>query len=234
MINNYKIEICCGCLSDCLIANNYDIDRIELNSALELGGLTPSISTFLKAKKYTTKKIVCMVRTRTAGFLYNKEDIETMFSDAKIFLDNNADGIVFGFLNKDNTIDKINTQKMVKLIHSYNKEAIFHRAFDEVKDPIKAIETLIECDIDRVLTSGLMPSAYDGIETIKLLEEKYKDKIEILPGCGINSSNINEILEKTHVSQFHMSAKKTNYDNGEYVSVDGNNIAKVIDAILSQ
>ncbi len=228
---NLQIEICCGSLTDCLTANKYPTDRIELNCALELGGLTPSLSTLLKAKKLTDKKIICMVRPRTAGFCYNEYEINTMFDDAKLMLEHGADGIVFGFLNPDRTIDTVHTKEMVELIHSYNKEAVFHKAFDEVLDPYKSIEDLITCKVDRVLTSGTAPTVLEGIDVITKLEKDYGDKIQILPGCGINQSNIVEILEKSHVKQFHMTAKSTFRDRGDYVAVDGRNIQAVLDKV---
>ena len=231
MVNHYKIEICCGSLTDCMTAEKYPVDRIELNSGLELGGLTPSLSTFLLAKEKSTKKIVCMVRPRTAGFCYNNYEISTMFSDADVFLKNGADGIVFGFLNPNRTIDIDNTKRMVELIHSYQKEAVFHKAFDEVLDYDKAIEDLISCNVDRVLTSGTAPSVLEGLDVITHLEEKYGDQIEILPGCGIKEDNIVEILEKSKVSQFHMTAKSTFEDRGSYVAVDGRNVQNVLDKI---
>ena len=232
MINrNLQIEICCGSLTDCLTANKYPIDRIELNSSLELGGITPSLATLLEAKRLTDKKIICMVRPRTAGFCYNDYEISTMFKDAEIMLEHHADGIVFGFLNPNRTIDVPTTTKMVDFIHSYNKEAVFHKAFDEVLDPYKAIEDLISCNVDRVLTSGTAPTVLEGIDIITKLEQDYGDKIQILPGCGINQNNIIEILEKSHVKQFHMTAKSTFNDRGNYVAVDGRNIQAVLDKI---
>lgn len=228
---NLQIEICCGSLTDCLTANKYPIDRIELNSSLELGGITPTLATLLEAKKQTNKKIICMVRPRTAGFCYNDYEISTMFMDAKIMLENHADGIVFGFLNPNRTIDIPTTAKMVELIHSYNKEAVFHKAFDELIDPYKGIEDLISCKVDRVLTSGCAPTVLEGIDVITKLEKDYGSKIQILPGCGINQNNIVEILEKSHVKQFHMTAKSTFNDRGDYVAVDGRNIQAVLDKI---
>ncbi len=228
---NLQIEICCGSLTDCITANKYPIDRIELNSSLELGGITPSLATLLEAKKLVSKKIICMVRPRTAGFCYNDYEINTMFKDAEILLEHGADGIVFGFLNPNRTIDISTTTKMVELIHSYHKEAVFHKAFDELIDPYKGIEDLISCKVDRVLTSGCAPTVLEGIDVITKLEQKYGNKIQILPGCGINQNNIVEILEKSHVKQFHMTAKSTFNDRGDYVAVDGRNIQSVLNKI---
>ena len=122
MIHGIKIEICCGTIEDCICANEFEVDRLELNCALELGGLTPTVTTLKMAKKLTNLPICCMVRPRTAGFVYTELQIENMMQDAKELLCAQADGIVFGFLNKDHTIDIEHTKKMVELIHSFHHE----------------------------------------------------------------------------------------------------------------
>ncbi len=233
MIRGIKIEICCGTLSDCLNAAAQPIDRIELNSALELGGLTPTFSTFLEARKLPGMKILCMVRPRTAGFCYKKEDISAMFLDAELFLKNGADGIVFGFLKENAQIDEDLTHRMIQLIHSYGKEAVFHKAFDETPDPEAALETLVKQHADRILTSG--HSTYPNIDTgfLKSMNIKYGNRIELLPGGGINASNIVSILQTSGIHQFHMTGKSVCNDRGSYNAVDPMNIEKVIQAIES-
>ena len=106
MINNITIEICIGNLDDALTASSYPIDRIELNSALELGGLTPSLETLKYLRQHIDTKICCMVRPRGGDFHYTENEFEVMLKDAKNLLENKADGIVFGFLHEDRTIDR--------------------------------------------------------------------------------------------------------------------------------
>lgn len=105
--------------------------RVELNSALALGGLTPSLATLQAVKKVTDLKVQCMVRVRPAGFCYDKMEKDLMFAEAKQLLENGADGIVFGFLREDCTIHQAWTKEMADFIHGYGKEAIFHRAFSK-------------------------------------------------------------------------------------------------------
>lgn len=201
------VEICCGSYYDCLAAFNGGAKRVELNSALHLGGLTPSVGALQLAKAHTDLKIITMVRPRGAGFNYHDADIETMFVDAKCMLENGADGIAFGFLNTDATIQTSNVKKMVELIHSYHKEAVFHRAFDCVNDPITSMQLLVDLGVDRVLTSGLKAKAVDGIKTIRQLQAQFGDRIEILAGSGINESNAAMLMEETGISQVHSSCK---------------------------
>ncbi|MBF1109358.1 MAG: copper homeostasis protein CutC [Solobacterium sp.] len=201
-------EVCAGSVQDCINAQLGGADRVELNSALHLGGLTPSLAMLRLVKEKTSLKVVCMDRPRAAGFCYDDVEIETMFEDAKILLENGADGISFGFLNSDATINVIETKKMVELIHQYQKEAVFHRAFDCVDDPMHAIKQLIDCGVDRILTSGLQPTAMQGASVLEKLQSEFGDQIELLAGSGINANNIRALKEQTGLHQFHGSCKE--------------------------
>lgn len=201
------LEICCGSYEDALNADRGGAKRIELNSALHLGGLTPSLATLKLTKENTNLSVISMLRPRGAGFNYNDVDFDVMKMDAKLLMENGSDGLAFGFLTEEGEVDKEKTSAIVKIIKEYNGEAVFHRAFDCVKDPYKTMETLIELGIDRVLTSGLEPKALEGKEVIKNLQEKYGDRIEILAGSGVNIGNMDEIMNYTSIHQVHSSCK---------------------------
>lgn len=201
------VEICTGSYQDCLAAYRGGAKRVELNSALSVGGLSPSLSTLIHVKKDTDLKVICMVRPRAAGFCYSVEEEMIMLEDAKLFMEHQADGIAFGFLNEDGTIHRKSTKTMVDLIHSYHGEAVFHRAFDVCPDPYEAIETLIELGVDRILTSGQQNKAIEGKELIKDLQLKYGDQIQILAGSGINIHNVKELMDYTGIQQVHSSCK---------------------------
>lgn len=234
MINGIKVEICAGSVTDCITAaSNPGVDRIELNCSLELGGITPSLNTLILAKKYVSLPMICMVRPRPAGFIYNEEEKETMFMDAETFLNNGADGIVFGVLKADHTVDEEYTRKMCELIHSYGKEAVFHKAFDNTPDPFAAAEALIHCGVDRVLTSGQKPSTEEGIPLIRKLIEAYGRKLQILPGGGVTARNAKKILRETGSTQIHMTAKTSLNDDGVYFAVSSENIRSVLSTLTA-
>ena len=128
------VEICWGSYYDAKNAYLGKAKRIELNSALYLGGLTPSTATLRQVKKDFDLEIVCMVRPRGAGFCYNDEDFLIMKEEAKDLLENGADGIAFGILDQDGNIDLKRNQEMIEIIKSYHKTSVFHRAFDCVKE----------------------------------------------------------------------------------------------------
>lgn len=218
---NKIIEICCGSYEDALAAFHGGAKRIELNSALYLGGLTPSLGTLRLVKQNTDLKVIAMVRPRGAGFCYSEADFESMKMDAEILMENGADGIAFGCLDKNGNIHIEQTKEIVSIIKKYQGEAVFHRAFDCVKEPFESIEKLIDAGINRVLTSGLKAKAKDGMELIAKLQKIYGDRIEILAGSGINASNALEIMEKTGIYQVHSSCKGWTKDpttTGEEVS----------------
>lgn len=208
MSESILFEVCCGSLEDVITAEKNGAHRVELNSSLFLGGLTPSLGTLLKSKEYTKIPIICMIRCRGAGFNYSQLEIESMLLDAKILLDHGADGIAFGALNDDFTIDIESTRKFVELTHSYNKEFVFHRAIDCTNDVFKSFNDLISLKVDRVLTGGTFNKAMDGQEVLRDLNTFYNDQIEILIGGGVNSSNILELEKLTQCNQFHSSCKE--------------------------
>lgn len=201
------VEICCGSLGDAKQAYAGGAKRIELNSALFMGGLTPSIGTLKLVKEQCNLEVMAMVRPRGAGFCYSNSEYEVMKEDCRMLLEQGADGIVFGFLKPDYSIDVKRTKEFTEFIHSCGKTAVFHRAFDCVEDPYDAMAQLIEAKVDRVLTSGLQEKAWDGIPVIAQLQKQYGDKIEILAGSGINAENAVELLKQTGISQVHSSCK---------------------------
>lgn len=201
------IEICCGSYEDALAAYRGGSKRIELNSALYLGGLTPSMASLTLTKRNTNLKVITMIRPRGGGFCYSDAEFETMKMDAELMMQNGADGIAFGCLKSDGNINIEQTREIISVIKKYNGEIVFHRAFDCVEDPYQSIETLIEMGVDRILTSGLKAKAMQGIELIAELQEKYGDRIEILAGSGINAGNAREMMERTGISQVHSSCK---------------------------
>lgn len=204
---NNLLEVCCGSFEDALQADNAHAQRIELNSALYLGGLTPSLGSLIKTKTLTDIKTVCMVRPRAGGFCYSNDDIEVMFTDAILLLENGADGLAFGFLNEDSTINYDLTKKMIDLIHSYQREAVFHRAIDVSKNYEESIKVLIELGCNRILTSGSYANVNEGKEIMKSAYETFGSEIEFVMGSGVKENNAQQLIDYTGIHQIHSSCK---------------------------
>ncbi len=202
------VEICCGSFYDAKQAALGGAERIELNSALMLGGLTPTVSTLRLVKaEFPQLKVIAMVRPRGAGFCYSEEDFRVMEEECRELMENGADGIAFGCLTEDAADETGKTARMLEIIRSRGGEAVFHRAFDCVKDPFAAMEQLIQMGVDRVLTSGLEAKAVTGAPMLKKLQEQIGCRIQIQAGSGVNASNAMELLEETGISQVHSSCK---------------------------
>lgn len=241
------LEICCGSFEDVKKAYENGADRVELNSALYLGGLTSSLANLVCAKEQCKIPIVTMVRPRGGGFCYSQEEYQTMLLDAKMFLEHGADGIAFGFLKEDGMLDAKRTKVMIDLIHAHGKEAVFHRAFDCIEQQERAVETLISLGIDRILTSGGEETVWSGRKQLKYLQSQYGNEVTFLAGSGINDKNVREIMDYTRISQVHSSCREWiidamasnqkvdfSYDvnrKNAYESVDGKKVRELINVI---
>jgi copper homeostasis protein len=216
---NILLEICCGSIDDAIQAEKGGADRVELCSALFLGGLTPSIGTIKEAKRRLKIPVMVMVRPRGGGFCYTEAEMATMERDAEAAIDGGADGVVFGILEGDGKIDERRTTRMRQVIGK--RQAVFHRAFDVTPDPFKALEQLVDLGITRVLTSGQKDSVPEGVELIAELIERAGKRIEILPGGGgLRPFNMNEIVERTGCRQVHMTAWSAVRDSSTQARVE--------------
>ena len=182
------IEVCAESYEYAVKAEKAGADRIELCKDLYLDGLTPDYETAKKTIDTLNIPVFILVRPRAGDFIYSNEEFELIKGDIAKFKEMGCKGIVSGILNDDNSIDIERTKELVEL--SKPLEFTFHRAFDIVISPLKEIENLIGIGVDRVLTSGQKEKAIDGLVLLKQLNSISKNRIKIMPGSGINKSNI--------------------------------------------
>ncbi|MBC8063200.1 MAG: copper homeostasis protein CutC [Chlorobia bacterium] len=197
------IEIVCCSVDDCVEAAEGGADRIELCGAITVGGLTPSIGTLIEAKRRVSLPIVAMVRPRGAGFAYSEAEFGNMVADADQLLIHGADGLVFGALNDDGTLNVLRMRRIVDLVA--DKDKVCHRCFDVVPDPAYALEQLVDLGITRLLTSGQRAFASDGAPLIRKLVEQAAGRIEILPAGGLRMHNILDFLRETGCQCVHLA-----------------------------
>lgn len=210
-MRNVTMEVCCGSVEDVLQAYQAGADRVELNSCLFQGGLTPSLGELLVAKEMTNMPIITMVRPRQGAFCYTDAEFRTALADAKVLLENGADGLVFGFLKEDGTVDTARCQAILDIIGE--KEAVFHRAIDVVPDWREALDELIRLGVKRVLTSGQAPDVFYGIKTVAEMIRHADAAIQIMPGAGVTLRNIDQIVEDTGCTQIHVARFQMVYDH---------------------
>lgn len=204
------IEICCGSIDDAIEAEKGGANRVELCSALFLGGLTPSMGTILETRRRLKIPMMVMVRPRGGGFCYTEAEMASMERDTEAAIEHGADGVVFGILQSDGAIDLARCGLIRRLIGK--RQAVFHRAFDVTPDPFESLEQLVDLGVTRILTSGQKQSVPEGVELIRRLVERAGDRIEILPGGGIQVWNAKEVIERTGCRQVHLTAAGTAYD----------------------
>jgi copper homeostasis protein len=204
------LEIIATSADDCAAIERAGGDRIELCSALALGGLTPSAALVQRARAATSLPIMMMLRPRECGFCYSAEEFRQMALDLKFGLAAGVDGFVFGCLNRDGTIDERRTAHLVKLAAS--KQTVFHRAFDVTPNPLATLETLVKLGVMRILTSGQQATALAGADLIRQLVAQAAGRIEILPGAGVRAEHAAELVRRTGVAQVHASASGTEID----------------------
>ena len=197
------LEVCTGNLASVIAAVKGGAERIELCSALSLDGLTPSIGLLKYVRQtFPELKIHVLIRSCEGGFVYSKDDLETMLLDiheASAY----ADGIVCGALTPNDDIDTEALRLMVEA--SEGKPFTFHRAFDKCRNPQEALEQIIDAGCKRILTSGQQPSAEQGISLLHELNKQANGRIIIMPGGGVNEKNARLILDQTGCMEIHGS-----------------------------
>ena len=198
------VEICACSVEDVVGAYEGGAQRVELCSALPLGGLTPSAGMIAESKRRSQLPVMVMIRPRCGGFAYSKTDLETMERDIDIAREFGADGLVFGVLNDNGTIDTKRTAQLTK--RAGNLKTVFHRAFDVTPNPMYALEQVVDLGFTRILTSGQKRYAHDGAELIKQLIDTSAGRVEIMPGGGVRPHNLRDLVDRTGCRMVHLSA----------------------------
>lgn len=224
MSQRSKIEICANSVESAVKAQEGGAYRVELCAGIPEGGTTPSFGDIRMARQLLQKtKLNVIIRPRGGDFLYSQLELDIMLHDIKVARQLGADGVVFGCLTADGNVD---VRAMKMLMNAVGDMSVtFHRAFDMCKNPQEALEQIISLGCNRILTSGQEPNAVKGIPLLKELVKQADGRIIIMPGCGVNPSNILQIAEETGASEFHFSGRSTyessmNYRNPK-VSMGG-------------
>jgi copper homeostasis protein len=174
--------------------------RLEVCASLDVGGLTPSVD-LLRECLALGVPCVAMVRPRAGDFVYTEAEFAQLCADASAMRAAGAHGIVFGCLRADRTIDAARVREVVRIATS--ADTVFHRAFDETPDAFAALDTLVDCGVTRVLTSGHAKTAIEGVAEIRGLIARSGGRIEVLPGGGVRAANVRAIIAGAGATQVH-------------------------------
>jgi copper homeostasis protein len=214
-MSKIKLEIAVFSVEAALAAIEAGADRIEFCENPLEGGTTPSFGSLATLISLTSKPVFPIIRPRGGDFFYTKNEFNAMRSDVLMARKLDYPGIVIGLLNQDGSIDVERTKRLVDLASPM--EVTFHRAFDRCKDPFKSLEDIIATGCKRILTSGQFPNAADAQPLLKKLVEQAGDRIIIMPGSGVRSNNIKEIIQATGAKEIHSSARKMQASQMHYI-----------------
>lgn len=194
-------EACVGSIKEAINAKINGANRIELCDNLSEGGTTASYGTIKICKDILDIPIACMIRPRGGDFVYTNEEILSMIEDIKICKKLGVESVVFGVLNKDNTLN-IDAMKMLCEI-SKPLKIVFHKAIDEISNPLDVIDILYSLGVNRILTSGKENTALEGKDLINKLIKKCDSKMKIVVAGKVTKDNLSELTKIINSDEFH-------------------------------
>lgn len=199
------LEIAANSVQSALIAQYGGADRIEFFSNLAEGGVTPSYGSLKLVREKIKIPVYVMLRPRGGDFNYTELEFEEMVHDLALIRNLGFEGVVFGILTPQGTLDIARNKTLVELAKPM--KCTLHRAFDRVVDAKQALEDAISCGFERILSSGCEATALNGATTIKTLVTLANGRIALLGGSGVNSGNVADLIQQTGLSEVHSTAK---------------------------
>lgn len=200
------VEIVVYNIESAMNAQKGGADRIELCDNPAEGGTTPSFGVMEIVRQAVTMDVYAMIRPRGGDFMYSAYEYYAMKHDIEICKRASLDGVVFGILKPDGSLDKERCKKLIAAARPL--KVTCHRAFDVTRDPFEALEDCIEVGFDCILTSGQQATAWEGRTLIKELVKRAQNRIKIMAGSGVNENNLVELVDYTGIKEVHFSARE--------------------------
>lgn len=200
------LEVIAISLTDAKAAQEAGADRIELVTGIAEGGLTPSYGMIEQVCGEVNIPVNVMIRPHSRSFHYDQDDVKTMIRDIQVCKKLGASGIVIGVLTEDCSINQETLNRLIDT--SDGLDITFHRAFDEVQDPIRALDILMSYkEISRILTSGGKNKVTNAVQEIQsLIQQSAESHIEIMPGSGLTLGNFSEFIDQVNISEAHFGS----------------------------
>jgi len=199
------LEVCAFNIQSCIIAEKAGAARAELCDNPIEGGTTPSYGTIKQTREKVSILLYPIIRPRSGNYYYDQEELDIIKQDILISRELGCDGISVGVQKSNGEID---TERMKRIVEWAGPMGVTcNRAFDAAPDPLRALEDIISCGCERILTSGQKTAAPDAAILLAELVQLAGDRIIIMPGAGVKSSNIGQLIEQTGASEYHASAR---------------------------
>jgi copper homeostasis protein len=211
-----QLEVCVDSVESSIAAARGGAERIELCSALSEDGITPSAGLIDIVRKCVDVNLFVIVRPRGGSFVYSEHELKVMRSDIAAAKSRGVNGVVLGLLNEDGTIDRPHTTELIELARPM--EVTFHRAFDASRNLAEALEDVVACGADRLLTAGGPEDAMNSLDSLAALQRQAASRIRIMAGGGIRIGNVREVALLTGIGEVHTSlnskAQNSAFDGG--------------------
>ena len=204
MDRGMKVEICVGDLASAMAAQAGGADRVELCDNLAVGGTTPSAGTIAEACRRLSIPVQVLIRPRGGDFVYSEPEVAVMRRDIEMAKALGASAVVLGVLTPEADIDRDRTAELVALARPLS--VTFHKAFDQTRDPLAALDILIALGIERLLTSGGRPTALEGIDVLAKLVNHSGGKIAVMAGGRLSITTLEAVIQQSQVSEVHLGS----------------------------
>lgn len=189
-----------------LLAEKSGVDRIELCADVGEGGTTPSMGLFTFLRQKLSIPIMVMIRPRGGDFVYTPEELEIMATEIRLFSDAGASGFVFGMLTPKGRVDEVACKQLIE--QAGVLPCTCHRAIDISSSLFDALESVIACGFNRVLTSGGKNTVEEGLQVIQTMLKQAGSRITVMPGGGTRVELLDSLYETGHLSEVHSSCKQ--------------------------
>jgi len=200
----FRIEVCVENTDGLIAAQNAGADRVELCASLIEGGLTPSWGMIHRALDLATVPFHPIIRNRGGDFLYSQVEFDAMLADVRSLRGTGVAGVVIGCLHRNGTFDE---DRMKRLVDASGEMSVTsHRAFDMTRDPEEAVEALVRCGVDRVLTSGHHDTASEGIEVLSRVKAAASGRLVVMACGGLREDNIARVRAAAEPDEMHFAA----------------------------
>ena len=214
MTQELLLEVAANSVASAVAAQAGGAGRVELCTALELGGLTPSRGQIALARDRLRIPLYVLIRPRAGDFVYSDDECDTMLRDVETCVELGCDGIVIGVLDADGDVDRRRCAELVTAAKGLS--VTFHRAIDVSRDPLQALEAAIALGCERVLSSGAQPGAPQGAGLLATMVQRAGNRLSVMPGAGVNADNIAILRSITGAREFHASAKQPHASLSRY------------------
>ena len=215
MTQESLLEVAANSVASAVAAQDGGAGRVELCTALELGGLTPSHGQIALTRDRLRIPLYVLIRPRAGDFLYSDDECATMLRDIEACVALGVDGVVIGMLDADGNVDRHRCAELVSAAKGLG--VTFHRAIDVSRDPLQSLEDVIALGCERVLSSGAQPGAPQGADLLREMVLRADGRISVMPGAGVDALNVVALRALTGAWEFHASAKHACPSQAHYV-----------------